>query len=352
MATLTEISVYTRKGVVWIIGAVIAFLLIRFLFLVAVSYYQASHPKKTPSPNVLFDKIQPPKFPKDSLSTTGLIFVLQNIEGRPPETTAAAKVYFMPKKLPSLLAPQKAKDFAAKLGFSQDPQVVTSTFYRFTDPQNNLRTFDLDIVNQNLQLTYDYQKDPSIFSAGQIPTTENAIVEVKSFLSTNNLVDSSILSTTSKATLLKFDGNNLITVRSLGDANAIRVDFYRPDIDGYKLLPPGFNKSYIYVLMSPSPDQKKRFSKISYTLWPIALDNFGTYPLRASSDAWSQLTSGQGIIANMGNNTKDKQIVIRNIYLAYYDSGEAENYLQPVFVFEGDNDFAAYVPAIDPSWFQ
>ena len=48
---------------------------------------------------------------------------------------------------------------------------------------------------------------------------------------------------------------------------------------------------------------------------------------------------------NLGNNSKDR-IVIRNISLAYYDSDEPQEYLQPIFIFEGDNDFVAYLPAI------
>jgi len=40
------------------------------------------------------------------------------------------------------------------------------------------------------------------------------------------------------------------------------------------------------------------------------------------------------------------QVTIRNIYLAYFEPVTLTNYLQPIFVFEGDNNFVAYVPAI------
>ncbi|KKQ73667.1 MAG: hypothetical protein US95_C0050G0001, partial [Candidatus Woesebacteria bacterium GW2011_GWB1_38_5] len=39
-------------------------------------------------------------------------------------------------------------------------------------------------------------------------------------------------------------------------------------------------------------------------------------------------------------------IVIRKVYLAYYDPDQYTEYYQPVIVFEGDDDFTAYVSAI------
>ena len=41
---------------------------------------------------------------------------------------------------------------------------------------------------------------------------------------------------------------------------------------------------------------------------------------------------------------------VRTVTLAYYDSLDPQNYLQPVFVFEGDDGFLAYVPAVALPW--
>jgi hypothetical protein len=51
----------------------------------------------------------------------------------------------------------------------------------------------------------------------------------------------------------------------------------------------------------------------------------------------------------LGDN-QEGQITIRNIFLAYFESEEPQNYLQPIFVFEGDKNFTAYVSAVDPEW--
>jgi hypothetical protein len=40
---------------------------------------------------------------------------------------------------------------------------------------------------------------------------------------------------------------------------------------------------------------------------------------------------------------------VRKIYLAYFEPINLTNYLQPIFVAEGDNNFVAYMPAISSS---
>ena len=59
--------------------------------------------------------------------------------------------------------------------------------------------------------------------------------------------------------------------------------------------------------------------------------------------AWEELQSGSAFVLQY---PKTPIITIRNIYLAYYDSISPQTYLQPVFIFEGDDGFVAYVPAV------
>ena len=46
------------------------------------------------------------------------------------------------------------------------------------------------------------------------------------------------------------------------------------------------------------------------------------------------------------------QVVIREVYLAYYDAGEQVEFYQPVIVFAGDNNFIAYVPAVTADYYE
>ena len=74
-----------------------------------------------------------------------------------------------------------------------------------------------------------------------------------------------------------------------------------------------------------------------------------TYPLRDPRTAWNIIKSGEGYIASYDG---EGQAVIRTVKLGYYDDFEEQEYLQPVYVFEGDNDFIGYVSALDPQYVQ
>ncbi len=357
MATLTEISVYSRKVLLWVAGIIVGFIILKILLSFFISYWRAAHPPPPVLPNVLFDKLPTPKFPEDIGTSAGLTIKLENIEGRPPETTPSANVYFMPKKLPSLLAPAKAKDFAAKMDFTGEPQIVSTYQYRFTDTTYSNRVLNLDINNLNFDLTFDYISDPSTFETVGMDPTSKVIETVKGYMQNQGLVDSSIFSVPPVVSYYRYDSttHELKAVVPKEDADTARIDFFRPDIadiSGYRMLTPWYNRSYNYAIISTSADLKKKFLKINYTLWPIDFGNVATYPLRTSQSAWEDLVAGNGMVATMGENSPESIVIVRKIYLAYYDSGFADNYIQPIFVFEGDRGFVAYVPAITSDWLE
>jgi hypothetical protein len=351
MLNLTEISITTRKLLVWLIIVFIGYLILKIISGIAIQYWKATHPPLLPPPNLRFDKIPSPKFTHVATSSSGFKFVLENVEGQPPETTSAGKVYSMPKKLPSLLSSERAKKFAAKLNFTDEPELVTSTLYRFFDPSDKLRTLEIDINDMNFKIKYDYTKNSQIFNHGQVMTRDQALTEVKNFLQLNSLFDETILKGKITVETLTFNPDSKVfnTVSSFSQANSVRINFFRNDLDELNILPPSFNQSYNYALFTASVPPYPRITEISYTFWPIELNDFATYPLKSGAVAWQDLLDGYALIVNVGRNSPDK-IVIRKIYLAYYDSEEPQLYLQPIFVFEGDNDFVAYLPAIDSNY--
>jgi len=63
------------------------------------------------------------------------------------------------------------------------------------------------------------------------------------------------------------------------------------------------------------------------------------------------MQGGKGYIANLGE-SQSGNIVIRNVSLAYYDADQPQNFLQPIYVFEGDNNFIGFVPAVSSQWME
>lgn len=355
MSQLTEISIVTKKAAFWLVIVFITYIILKFSFDAFVIYWKKTHPVPLTPPDVRFGKLVAPDFSFVSTSSSGLKFKLQNVEGLPiKDATAAGRVYSMPKKLPTLLDTQKVRDFVAKIGFTDPEEPLSSTLYRFTDPKDKLRTLEIDTTNRNFKLKYDYKNNPAVFTGGTVADKDAAIKEVKDYITFNSLFDGSVLKGKITAKLLTYNPQTQTAgaASSLSDTNLLKINFFKNDLDGKKILPPGYTESYNFALYTPSSMVDKRILEIFYTFWPIDSDDFATYPLRSSEAAWQDLADGYAFVIKLGNNNSSDQIIIRNIYLAYYDSEEPQNYLQPVYVFEGDNDFVAYLPAISSDWLE
>ena len=115
-----------------------------------------------------------------------------------------------------------------------------------------------------------------------------------------------------------------------------------------RILTPVAGEAPISIILSGSNNLKKRIIQFAYTYWTIDYQTSATYALKTSAKAWEDLQAGKGYIARYPANTSGA--VVRSVYLAYYDSFDPQTYLQPVFVFEGDNGFLGYVPAVNSEW--
>ncbi len=349
---LTEISIKARKMFIWLIIITLSYIMVKFMIDMGIAYYKATHLPPIPGPNHNFNKLPNPNFGKKTISSSGMSFSLELVEGKPPETTSAGKVYSMPKKLPTLLAAEKAKEYAKRLLFIQEPVQLSTTLYRFTDPQDKLRTMDLDITYKNFKIVYDYLKNPQGISLEEgidKKSAENEVINFANIASIDDSISNGII--TYDALKYNSETKKFIPATSLSTANALRVNYFRKNLDNLKILPPAFNRSYNYTIYVPSLTVNPKILEMQYIFWPIAFDDFATYPLRSGAIAWQDLQDGYASVIE-NNNGKDETIKIRQIYLAYYDSEEPQNYLQPIFVFEGDNNFVAYLPAITEDWLE
>ena len=62
-------------------------------------------------------------------------------------------------------------------------------------------------------------------------------------------------------------------------------------------------------------------------------------------EAWQLLKAGEGFVASA---QREDVAVIRNVTLGYFESTD-QSFVQPIYVFTGDNNFIGYVSALDPS---
>lgn len=346
--SLTETAFYTRRAINWGILAIIAYILLKIFWSIFVTVFLIFFPPQAPPPNHAFGKLPSLVFPATATPSAKLTFELQTIEGDVPPASPSANVYFMPKTAPNLLALNTAEDFATLLQFDPTPIQESKNIYRFNDAAFPLRRLRYDIVSNNFIVRYGFEQDPSIFTEKNLPTPDGVQQLAANDLQQYGLTKDDLTNGTTTTTFLKLNGTTLVPTTSISQADAVRVDFFRAPIGDMKIFTPNPDVASVDIIYSGSTDNKKRILELAYTYWPIDQTTSATYGLITSSQAWQELQSGQGYIARQP--TSGTIAVVRNIYLAYYDSYDPQTYLQPIFVFEGDNGFLGYVPAVAAPW--
>lgn len=348
MATLTRIAYYTRRGVVFGVIGFISFFIFKALLGFGFKYWRETHPAPTPSPTVLFGKLPKLTFPLSEYSYPQK-FILETIGGELPSATASAKVYQIPKKLPSLLASRHAQQFANRLGFEEPPVSKTATEYQYEDKKVPLRSLDLNIVYFNFSLKYDFLKDPNVFEL-RPPSPQEAETYIQSFFDKTNVFPVNVREGETKVSFLRFAGDKLLPATSLSKADAVRVDFLRKEVDQLAILPPGFEKGSTFAILSGATKEEKKIIEAQLNFFAVDWQTAATYPIKTANQAWEELKQGKGFIARWLPGYQ--QVVVRDAYLAYYDPPEYQSYLLPIFVFEGDQDFVAYVSAVKDEWLE
>jgi hypothetical protein len=349
MTSLTATAYYTRKGINIAILGVAGYIVLKIFWSVFVAMYLMFFPPQPPPPNHAFGKLPPVSFPAPVASPSGaMTYRLETIEGYVPHASDAATVYFVKKNSANLLGLPAAVTFAKRMSFGENPAQESKNVYRFSDPDVPLRTMRYDIVTKNFVLRYAYDKDLSIFADRNLPSVDDAKKEARNFLQTYGLYEDTFATGQVAVSYLRMSGDKLVPAPSVSQSDAIRLDFFRAAIGDMKMVTPYPDEGPVSFIVCDNKDMRKRILQVSYTYWPIDTENYATYGLKTSNEAWTELQSGGGYIARYPKN--GTQAVIRRVYLAYYDAFEPQTYLQPVFVFEGDDGFLAYVPAILPEW--
>lgn len=347
-------------------------LVVLFIFLIAYFSLGAAwgriqpvlFPPKIPPPEVAFGKLPPlgiPSLPLKEGSTPQ--YIVDTKTGRlPNDLPDRLKVYALEVPTPSPLSGQRAGELAVKLGFSGEPKRLSSSEHSFEDKGKG-RTLKINITTGNFLLETDIKKlsEPDL---GQPPSKAAAAEKAKNFLRGLNLLTDDYESGRAEATYMRIEGEALRKVQSLSEAQLTRVDLYR-EVEERPILGSRPLEGLIYVVLA-----EKQEPVVSFYSWPIDVPMSSTYPLRTVAEAWEKVQAGQAQTVFLGPFKGDpfasyeplapEKIYVRQIYLAYFDSEKFQDFLQPVYVFEGIGltadrrqlKYIAYVPAIADAWLQ
>lgn len=348
MFTLSDASKDTKLILKW--GALIIIALISLALLIRLILFvkELVFPTPPPKPTVAFGKLQPQVFP---LSSTDKEFTysINTLSGDLPTLPAQTKIYAMQKLQPDLLALNKATNMVKEVGFLENPSPITDRIFEWANNPNLLgieRRIRLNIVDYSFQITSGYLTNQTILTGINLPNKPKAIDISEDLLDKMTLLPEDIDLAKTKASLFAIKGNQLVSATSLSTSQIIEVNFYQKDVDKLSIYYEKPNSSNISILIGGG-DAAAQIVGANYIHQSISNES-STYPLKTATVAFEELKEKKAYIASYFG-SKDT-ISIRKVFLGYYISTQTQDFLMPIIIFQGDDGFFAYVPAVTDEW--
>lgn len=366
---IKKLLIFTSIG----IGSIVMIVLV---FRIGAMIKNIVSPPKIVPPNQAYDLLPALQFPKSEIDNN-FTYTINTVSGALPEFPDRLVVYPFTQPAPNLLNLDKAKTKVQSLRFMDQqnkllPEVsLGNGKYQWTEPTGINRRIKFDIVTFDFSLTSNYLSNLTVLAAQNLNDENNAILTAKSLLENINLFPDDIdLSKTQTPQpnvnyntypqLFNVINGALIKTTSLSSAKVIRVDFYQKDIEydldtGVKNAPkikiklPILYPNPPYSTMSfwiASGQGASEVDAAEFSHRDIAKPDgaVAIYPIKSAKEAFDELQDGKAYIASYEG--LEKNILISNVYLAYYANGSDQQYLMPIIVFEGQNNFLAYVSAV------
>lgn len=315
-------------------------------------YWDKTHPAPPPPPDTLFGKLPKITFPKE-IGVKTKSFQLETAEGDlPAGIPITEKVYFIPQGGGKFLSLERATNLAKTLGLNDKPEKIDEDIYLFKNSTRKT-SLTINVLTENFEYDYSYLSDQTLINPPSLPTETEANQIAKSFLEKISKLSGELKEGEFRSSYWKIVGSNLAQTESSSEADFSRVDIFRKKVaDQYPVVPPRPEEALVSVLISGVSSQNEQVVEVKYVHFESDREKFSDYPIKMVSQAWEELKSGNYFLASFGNKKETGVTKIRRVYLGYYEPPFPDKFLQPVFVFQGDNDFYGYVPAITPEWLE
>ena len=342
MASLTQTAYVTRNLIKYGGAGIIALIVLQWGISTAITAYLKAHPPYVP-PTVRYGKISKIVFP--TKETKSITFTKELPNDAFPKVSDQAKVYVVYRPVNSLLALDEDTKTAVALGFTSQGVETNTGIYQWTN-QLTSQVLTINVLDGSFEMKYPYENDQLLQNPEKMPSNQEAISLAKNYLQQANKLSTDLEQGEIKVSYWTIGFGGLKSVTSLSEANAIRVDMFRQSTDdGFKILPSDPKKASVSFLISGATVESKKIIQANYQYAPIDRQSYSTYPIKTPEEAWTDFQKGMYWPAQGGT----QNTTIRKIYLAYFEPATLTNFMQPIYVFEGDNDFVGYLPAVADS---
>lgn len=338
--SLTQTAYSSRNLIKYGGIGLVFFILLWSIGSIAIKAYKVAHPAYI-APTVRYGMLPKNIFPTVEFTTKKFTFEFAN--DVTPSFNDQIKVYIIYRSKTEILALEEAKSVAKQFGFTSEPNEVSKGIYEFKNDQTG-KTLAMNVLEGDFNLKYNYSNDASILEPQDMPTKDKAIEQAINFLEMGNKYTDDLKNGEKEVSYWKISDGSLAAVNALSEANAIKVEFYRELLDEkWEIVSPQSGQASVSILVSGSVESDKKIIEANFKYANIDRESYSTYPIKTANQAIADLESGNYWPAS---DVSLENVTIRNMRLAYYEPITLTQYLQPIYVFTGDNNFVAYVPAV------
>ncbi len=344
MLTLSQTTATTRKILkitAILIGTLLSLIIIvRGLF----ALKELISPTPPPPPTVSFGRLTRIAFPENATQKR-LNYTLNTVSGSLPSFPDRLTVNKMNGYYPDILGVDKANQKASGANFPVPGSQISGNNYRWTDASQIQRELTMNILTSDFIMTSKFLDDPTVASAKSLSGPEAAKNAAIGLIQGMQLLSGDIDGSKTATTLLSIDHGALIAATSLASTQIIGVYLFQSDINSLPVFYPKAEQSTMNFLVGSAQfDPIVVGADFSYQ----AVSTISaTYPIKTAEEAYKDLKEGKGYVSTYYGG---EEILIKDVFLAYYIGGEKQQYLMPIVVFKGDKGFYSYVSAVKDEW--
>src|SRR5260370_11452536 len=342
MATLHNATEMTKKLLFWLgvgIGCII-------LLVIIVQFIISLIPKKIIPPTVTFGPLPAIPFPPNTI-TKNFVFSINTVTGSLPILPDRATVYKVQQPAISLLSLDQAKDLVMRNGFPDNSTKLSDTLYQWQQVNTPFAKISYDIVSLNYNFLTNYLTDPIVAVASNLPDQPGAIESAQNFVTSFNSNVTDIDTAKTQVTRYSIQNATLVPASSIATTQAMQVDFYQKDLNKIPIYYPNYPHSTMNVVIA-SVNYPNLVAQAKYFHQTVMQDENATYPIKTADEAFKELHDGQAYIANYDG--VKTTILIQDMHLAFLASETPQQYLMPIIVFQGNDNFYAFVSAVKDAW--
>ncbi len=314
----------------------------------------------------IYGNLDPLEFTNKEV-TGDQIYKLNTANGRlPGKFPYKMDVYKFKPRAFSYLAGDTAIKDARTMGYDEEDLItdLKGTVYRWRKTDTN-SFLEIDINSKRFYADSDMVKNSARMQKGRL-NEEYAKGNALTFFTRLDRIDNLYKEGIQKVTYGYIGGTRLFETTAARDMVFARVDLYRNKGD-FIIFGTDPKVGLLNVFVTVPKDEKVfviNYPKASAYYKEIEEKTQASYPIIDISTAWDAVKNGKGVITSVtptGTSIFDKQttpivseILVDNIYLAYYENTKDQTYLQPIYVFEAKykslgsqgGEMVIYLPAV------